>query len=99
MPEEALAHTDWLGQLPFTLPQGVGNTKIVVILVPEHHALLYIPNCHDCLPILVAAINAHKNTLSHLLTLTEADPISMPFSNKSGGVLIASVIISEFYGE
>ncbi|KAF7126776.1 hypothetical protein RHSIM_Rhsim11G0103000 [Rhododendron simsii] len=99
MPVEALALTDNQGQTALHAAARVGNTKAAEVLVQKHPPLLYIRQNVGWLPIHQAAVNAQRETLSYLLTVTKDDPVSLPFSNDSGLDLIIFVISSNFYGE
>ncbi|XP_058191694.1 ankyrin repeat-containing protein ITN1-like isoform X2 [Rhododendron vialii] len=97
MPVEALALTDNQGQTALHAAARVGNTKAAEVLVQKHPPLLYIRQNVGWLPIHQAAVNAQRETLAYLLTVTKDDPVSLPFSNDSGLDLIIFVISSNFY--
>lgn len=100
IPAESLpALTDDGGRTALHIAAWVGNTEAARVLVQQQPRLLYVRDNTNWLPIHRAAINARRDTLSYLLTVTENDPVSLPFSNVSGAQFIIAVITSNFYGE
>ncbi|XP_058191698.1 uncharacterized protein LOC131308721 isoform X2 [Rhododendron vialii] len=98
IPAEALpALTDDGGRTALHIAAWVGNTEAARVLVQQHPRLLYVRDNTNWLPIHRAAINARRDTLSYLLTVTENDPVSLPFSNVSGAQFIIAVITSNLY--
>ncbi|KAL7224892.1 hypothetical protein ACSBR1_026214 [Camellia fascicularis] len=108
MPVEALERTDSRGYTTLCTAARYGNTEAAKILVAKHSDLLYIRDEEDWLPLHWAAQNAHKDTLSYLLMVTNPDCKTKksiendlehmaPFKDDSGVELLVLVIASGFY--
>ncbi|XP_022740675.1 uncharacterized protein LOC111292517 [Durio zibethinus] len=72
-----------------------GAPEIAELLVNKNRDLLKIPNDHDQIPVVVAALYGHRDLVQYLYLETpieELDP-----SKNHGAILLTACIIDEFY--
>lgn len=98
MPLEALEIGDQFNATALHNAAWVGNLEAAKALVEKHQSLLYRSDSRNLLPLHLAALNAHKETLLYLLEVTNCDPVSELFSNDdSAADFLILVIVSGFY--
>lgn len=97
MPDEALLSQSGVGTA-LHIAAVVGNREAARILVNKNPDLLYITNKRDKLPVHLAALVGHKDTLVYLISISKIHVGNSPFVGKSGVLLLAYAISSEFIG-
>ncbi|KAH7851292.1 hypothetical protein Vadar_009481 [Vaccinium darrowii] len=98
MPLEALEIGDQFNATALHNAAWVGNLEAAKALVEKHQRLLYRSDSRKLLPLHLAAMNAHKETLLYLLEVTNCDPVSKLFSDDdSAADFFIFVIVAGFY--
>ncbi|KAG8376224.1 hypothetical protein BUALT_Bualt09G0040800 [Buddleja alternifolia] len=96
MPNEALGMKDFEGDTALHYAARVGNKEAAIILVNREPNLQYITNKKDRLPVQLAAIYSHKDTLMYFISMSRPDVERSPFVGELGVRLLIAVIASQF---
>ncbi|KAG8367217.1 hypothetical protein BUALT_Bualt16G0049600 [Buddleja alternifolia] len=97
LPNETLAQKNDVGETALHSAAMVGNTEAAVMLVNRNPDLLYITNYGFRLPVQLAAIYGHKDTLVYLISMSKQNLEHSPFEGQLGVRLLTSVIASEMF--
>ncbi|KAI3447210.1 hypothetical protein Pfo_003875 [Paulownia fortunei] len=97
MPDDALDLKNGDGDTALHNAAMVGNTEAAITLVNRNRDLLYIMNNSNRLPVQLAAIYGHKDTLVYLISMSKQSVEHSPFEGKLGVRLLTSAIASEFF--
>ncbi|XWS44752.1 hypothetical protein CRYUN_Cryun15aG0074500 [Craigia yunnanensis] len=73
-----------------------GVTDIAELLVKKNRDLLKIPNDHDQIPVVVAALYGHRDLVQYLYMETPIEELH-PTSKNHGAIFLTACIIDEFY--
>ncbi|XVF14931.1 hypothetical protein REPUB_Repub09cG0103600 [Reevesia pubescens] len=73
-----------------------GVPEIAELLVEKNRELLKIPNDHDQIPVVVAALYGHRDLVQYLYLETPMEELD-PTSKNHGAILLTACIIDEFY--
>ncbi|XVF17035.1 hypothetical protein REPUB_Repub10bG0082000 [Reevesia pubescens] len=73
-----------------------GVTEIAELLVKKNRDLVKIPNDHDQIPVVVAALYGHRDLVQYLYLETPEEELD-PTSKNHGAILLTACIIDEFY--
>lgn len=74
-----------------------GVTEIAELLVEKNRKLLEIPNDHEQIPLVVAALYGHRDLVQYLYLKTPIEELD-PTSKNHGAILLTACIMDEFYG-
>ncbi|CDP03066.1 unnamed protein product [Coffea canephora] len=97
MPPNALSVTNKFNETALHLAARCGNTEAAKLLVNRDPDLPYVWSDTKLLPLHLAALFSHKETLIYLLTVTSNDAEPSPFVGQSGITLLNVVVTSGFY--
>ncbi|XP_071908960.1 uncharacterized protein [Coffea arabica] len=97
MPPNALSVTNKFNETALHLAARCGNTEAAKLLVNRDPDLPYVWSDTKLLPLHLAALFSHKETLIYLLTVTRNDAEPSPFVGQSGITLLNVVVTSGFY--
>ncbi|KAH1097726.1 hypothetical protein J1N35_014647 [Gossypium stocksii] len=73
-----------------------GVTEIAELLVEKNRKLLEIPNDHEQIPLVVAALYGHRDLVQYLYLKTPIEELD-PTSKNHGAILLTACIMDEFY--
>ncbi|KAG8367152.1 hypothetical protein BUALT_Bualt16G0042900 [Buddleja alternifolia] len=97
LPDDTLTLKNGDGETALHSAAMVGNTEAAVMLVNRNSNLLYITNNRYRLPVQLAAIYGHKDTLVYLISMSKQNMEHSPFEGQLGVRLLTSVIASEMF--
>ncbi|MBA0828413.1 hypothetical protein Goarm_013090, partial [Gossypium armourianum] len=73
-----------------------GVTEIAELLVEKNRKLLEIPNDHEQIPLVVAALYGHRDLVQYLYLKTPIEELDPTIKNH-GAILLTACIMDEFY--
>lgn len=98
MENEALLLKNGAGNNALHVAAIVGNTEAAQLLVKKYSDLLYTYGENEKLPVHLAALYSHKDTLEYLISVSEQDVENSPIVGRLGASLLNITIASGFIG-
>ena len=97
MSAQEIAVKQKLGSTALNFAAIGGIAEIAELLVKKNRDLLKIPNDHDQIPLVVAALYGHRDLVQYLYLETPIEELH-PTSKNHGAIFLTACIIDEFYG-